>query len=381
MSSDRRHILYLATEYDAPGMRPYAINIINAMWQDGDHILVVTRHGANPDAFPDIPSCAVTWIDYPTSKLSKAVFRYRPSIVIAAINRIIAEQSIDLIYSLTGELVLAYHIQGLQRKVPMLYTVHDAIYHDYKFSNPLQWLKDRLIIAWPQQRLFRLTPHKVTNSHQQLNYIRERFPQHQAHYAPFPSLVNQDIEDGNEPVAELRNVTDGYILFFGTLHLYKGVHLLYDAYLTHPELQGHPLVIAGTQNIYFPRREDEKGVTFINRFIEDREVRDLFARAAVVVYPYISATQSGVTSVASYFGKPMVLSDLPFFKQSCEGCDGIEFFSTGDSEALADAIARSLQTSASTRPLYDRHYSTAALRSALNTIINDIIKQQQTTKV
>ena len=49
------------------------------------------------------------------------------------------------------------------------------------------------------------------------------------------------------------------------------------------------------------------------RFIKDSEVRDLFSRAAVVVYPYISATQSGVTSIASYFDKPMVLSDLPFW--------------------------------------------------------------------
>lgn len=355
-------------------MRPYARNIINAMWQDGDHIVAVTRYGADANAFPGIPSSAVTWIDYPTSKFAKAIFRFRPSSVIDAIHQIIPAHDIDVVYSLTGELVLARHIQGLQRQVPMLYTVHDAIYHDYKFSNPLRWLKDRLIIAWPQQRLFRLTPHKVTNSHEQLSYIQERWPQHESHYAPFPTLVNQEIANGNQSVPELSNVGDGYILFFGTLHLYKGVHLLYDAYLSHPALHGHPLVIAGTQDIYFTRRQDEKGVTFINRFIDDSEVRDLFDRAAVVVYPYISATQSGVTSIAAFFGKSMVLSDLPFFKQSCEGCDGVTFFAAGDVEALARAIERSLQSSASTRELYDRNYATAALRSALDSIIDQVIK-------
>ena len=100
---------------------------------------------------------------------------------------------------------------------------------------------------------------------------------------------------------------------------------------------------------------------------------DLFSRAAVVVYPYISATQSGVTSIASYYGKPMVLSDLPFFKQTCEGCQGIEFFPAGNSDALATAISRALQCAqVNTRPLYDRQYAPEALRNALDTIISSL---------
>ena len=150
--------------------------------------------------------------------------------------------------------------------------------------------------------------------------------------------------------------------------------MLYDAYLSHPELQRRPLVIAGSGYIYFKREADEPGVTFINRFIDDNEVKDLFSRAAVVVYPYISATQSGVVSIASYFGKPMVLSDLPFFKQTCESSEGIEFFTTGDSESLATAITRSLQSpDASTRPLYDREYTSEALCSSLNQILSQVL--------
>ena len=358
-------------------MRPYATNIINALWQHGDHVLVVTRYGADANAFPGIPADAITWVDYPTGKLSKALFRYRPSSVLSAINRIVARHGINLLYSLTGELVLAYHLKRLQARVPLLYTVHDAVYHDYKFSNVLQWLKDRLIIAWPQQHLFEVTPHKVTNSHEQMHLLSERFPQHEVHYAPFPSLINHDIANGGESVPELRDVDDGYLLFFGTLHLYKGVHLLYDVYLSHPELRDRPLVIAGTQAIYFERRQDEQGVTFINRFIKDSEVCDLFTRAAVVVYPYISATQSGVTSIASYFDKPMVLSDLPFFKQSCEGYAGIEFFAAGDRDSLASALSRSLQTPSSTRSLYDSRFSTVALRTALESIAENVIKRDE----
>ena len=373
MRDASRHILFLATEFDAPGMHPYAINIINTMWQPGDHVLIVSRYGVDNEAFPDIPADSITWIDYPTGKMAKAIFRFRPTSVLQAIHDIVGRKDIKLLFSLTEEIILADSIGKLQRQVPMLYTVHDATFHDYKSSSPVRWLKDRLIIARPQRLMLKRTCHQVTNSREQLELIIGRYPDHQVHYAPFPTLINEAIARGGKQVEELQGVGDGYILFFGTIHFYKGVHLLYDAYLSHPELQSRPLVIAGTREIYFARRPDEQGVTFINRFIDDSEVRDLFGRAALVVYPYISATQSGVTSIASYFGKPMVLSDLPFFKQTCEGSEGVEFFTSGDRQALATALSRALQGElATTRGLYDREYAPQAMQAALNSIINSI---------
>lgn len=372
MRDASRHILFLATEFDAPGMHPYAINIINTMWQPGDHVLIVSRYGVEKQAFPDIPDESITWIDYPVGKLAKAFFRFRPTRVLQAINELIDKGDIHLIYSLTEEIILADSIRALQRRVPMLYTVHDANFHDYKAS-PLRQIKNRLIIARPQRLMLKRTVHQVTNSREQQQDITRRFPDHQVHYAPFPTLVNEAIARGGKTVEELQGVGDGYILFFGLLHLYKGVHLLYDTYLSHPELQARPLVIAGSRDIYFQRRpqDEQQRVVFINRFIDDSELRDLFGRAAVVVYPYISATQSGVASIASYFGKPMVLSDLPFFKQTCDGCDGIHFFAGGDSQALADAIGHAVNEGpVSTRPLYDREYSPQALRSTLDNIIS-----------
>ena len=186
--------------------------------------------------------------------------------------------------------------------------------------------------------------------------------------------MTDDIANGNASSPELKDVNGEYILFFGNLQLYKGVHVLYEAYLSHPELQNMPLVIAGSGYIYFKRQKKENGnIIFINRYIDDRELKELFSRAAVVVYPYISATQSGVTSIASYFGKPMVLSDLPFFKQTCEGCQGIEFFPVSDTDALATAIVRSLQSTNTTSELYQREYAPAAMRDALDAIITDLM--------
>ena len=372
-----QHILFLATEY-AAGMRPYASAIIHALWQEGDQVLVVAKDDSVKHDFDDLPTDSVTWIDYPTSKLKKLAFRLNPSLLLRKIEQLMEECGLQLIYCLTGELILANIIKRLQRMAPLLYTVHDAIGHDSKFEGPFTWLKHKLLINAPQQQLIKHTAYQITNSKEQQQMVKERYPYHKVYYAPFPTLVTPDIEVGNLSVPELKHVDDGYILFFGNVQLYKGVHLLYDAYLSHPELQGRPLVIAGSGYIYFKRSSNVPGqVTFINRYIDDKEVKDLFSRAAVVVYPYISATQSGVTSIASYFGKTMVLSDLPFFKQTCEGYDGIHFFSSGDPKALATAILRSLQSSASTRALYDGNYSTAAMGTAINRSINDVIKPQK----
>ena len=52
MRTASQHILFLATEYDAPGMHPYAINIINSLWKAGDHVIIVTRYGVEAKAFP-----------------------------------------------------------------------------------------------------------------------------------------------------------------------------------------------------------------------------------------------------------------------------------------------------------------------------------------
>lgn len=376
MRDASQHILFLATEYDAPGMRPYARNMINTLWQAGDHVLVVSRYGIDSQAFPNIPADCITWIDYPKGKLAKGVFRFWPARVLRAIKDIITRCGISLIYSLTEEIILADTIRGLQKQVPVLYTVHDASFHDYKSSSPVRWLKDRLLIARPQRMMLERTHHQLTNSHEQREYILQNFPYHQVHYAPFPTLVTDAIAHGGKQVEELKDIPEGYILFFGTLHLYKGVHLLYDAYLSHPDLQSRPLIIAGTKDIYFDRHSDEKNVTFINRFVEDSELQDLFQRAAVVVYPYISATQSGVTSIASYFGRPMVLSDLPFFLHTCNGCDGVTFFTSGDSDALAGAITKALEQASSSSALYEREYSPQALKSAMSEIIAQTLRLQ-----
>jgi glycosyltransferase involved in cell wall biosynthesis len=54
----------------------------------------------------------------------------------------------------------------------------------------------------------------------------------------------------------------------------------------------------------------EQVVVMSNDFIPDREVVNYFCAADLIVQPYKSATQSGVTQIAYHFNKPMIITDV-----------------------------------------------------------------------
>lgn len=109
-----------------------------------------------------------------------------------------------------------------------------------------------------------------------------------------------------------------YLLFFGFIRKYKGLDLLIEAFaderLRNKKLK---LIIAG--EFYeddTPYRELvkkfslENDVIFFDRFINDNEVAAFFSSADLIVQPYRSATQSGVTQIAYHFEKPMLVTDV-----------------------------------------------------------------------
>lgn len=373
MTHNQHSILFLATEYES-GMRPYACTIIHNMWNECSHAIVVIKDEKYKQDFADLDPERVHFIHYPTCKLGKLVFRFFPNKLIQKINQLIEVSNVDVVYSLTGELVLSNYIKHLQKKALLLYTSHDAIPHETK-QPLLSHIKERVFITNPQRAILNKTRHKVTNSRSQHHFIKQHYPHSCVHYAPFPSLINADIVRGGKIIPEISDISN-YILFFGNIHLYKGVDLLYQSYHQHPALHRYPLVLAGAGHYYFSRLTEEKNVRFINRFVADDELSDLFQKAAVVVYPYISATQSGVISIASYFNKPIVLSDVDYFKEVASGYSGVTFFKKGDIHDLAKALSVALSKSQPTTDLYNKEYSSEAMVGAISSIIEELINNK-----
>ena len=131
------------------------------------------------------------------------------------------------------------------------------------------------------------------------------------------------------PQAEARKVLSlpedkTILLFFGFIRDYKGLDLLMRAYaktinnqkskIKNDELL---LVVAGefyNNGEQYKELEQELGLTgsivWHTDFIPDDKVRFYFSAADLIVQPYKSATQSGVTQIAYHFEKPMLVTNV-----------------------------------------------------------------------
>lgn len=109
-----------------------------------------------------------------------------------------------------------------------------------------------------------------------------------------------------------------YLLFFGFIRDYKGLDWLLEAF-GNEKLRQFPvkLIIAGefyTSSEKYLQIISEKNLTdhviLRTDFIADQEVANYFGAADMVVQPYKSATQSGVTQIAFHYNKPMLVTDV-----------------------------------------------------------------------
>ena len=109
-----------------------------------------------------------------------------------------------------------------------------------------------------------------------------------------------------------------YLLFFGLVRAYKGLDLLIDAFADE-RLRKYPvkLIVAGEfyddPEPYIEQIEKAGIKDFIilnNQFINDTDVKYYFNAADMIVQPYKSATQSGVTQIAYHFEKPMLVTNV-----------------------------------------------------------------------
>lgn len=109
-----------------------------------------------------------------------------------------------------------------------------------------------------------------------------------------------------------------YMLFFGFIRDYKGLDLLLKAFAEKGLHQNKvKLIVAGefyNNSEYYFRLEQELGlqtsVIWHPDFIPDSEVKYFFNAADIIVQPYKTATQSGVTQIAYHFEKPMLVTDV-----------------------------------------------------------------------
>lgn len=112
---------------------------------------------------------------------------------------------------------------------------------------------------------------------------------------------------------EIDNVVEDYVLFFGRIDKYKGLSTLFRTYGAYSDSKKQ-LIVAGNGCFTEEEKrliEKDQRVLIINRYISDGEMIYLFAHSGYVVAPYIEATQSGIIPIAYFYGKPVIISNVP----------------------------------------------------------------------
>jgi D-inositol-3-phosphate glycosyltransferase len=138
--------------------------------------------------------------------------------------------------------------------------------------------------------------------------------------SPHPLFDNYGAQVDRSEALKILNLNNeySYLLFFGFVRAYKGLDLLIEGFAdTRLRDRKLKLIIAGEfyedeapYRDLIKRYNLENEVIIFNRFIQDNEVSLFFSVADIVVQPYKSATQSGVTQIAFHFEKPMLVTDV-----------------------------------------------------------------------
>ncbi len=144
----------------------------------------------------------------------------------------------------------------------------------------------------------------------------QSFAKKEVRYAPHPLY---DTYGESLPKADARQqlklpMNTPLVLFFGFIRQYKGLDLMLEALAQTPGIQA---IIAGEcyedwafyQDIISKHNLADR-VHLFTDFIPTEQVRVFFSAADLVVQPYRTATQSGISQIAYHFEKPMVVTNV-----------------------------------------------------------------------
>jgi len=135
-------------------------------------------------------------------------------------------------------------------------------------------------------------------------------------FAPHPIYDTYGEPLAKKEARHLLNLPENVplVLFFGFIRKYKGLDLLLESLKHTPNIHA---LIAGEcyedwdfyQKIIQENNLAER-VHLFTDFIPAEQVRVFFSAADLVVQPYKSATQSGISQIAYHFEKPMIVTNV-----------------------------------------------------------------------
>jgi glycosyltransferase involved in cell wall biosynthesis len=305
------------------GLVQYVSQLANALAPKVD-LVVIAPEGLDPARFPFSPAVRVRRLpvgNVVRTFVANTLRVWRPFRFLAAVD----EERPDILHFNGASLWYALLLPALSRRYPAVVTIHDV--------NPHPGSR-----AWDQdlaRRLFlRYADALIVHGEWARRQLGAAQPCYVIPHGDYSFFTG--IGDG-ETVAE-----EDAVLFFGRIEPYKGLRYLLQAmphvWEASPSTR---LIVAGSGSLapYEDLLGDER-IEVINRFIDDAEVPGLFARARLVVLPYIEGTQTGVIPIAYAFRRPVVVTDVGAIPEVVEEGRTGAIVPARDPAALAGAILK-----------------------------------------
>ena len=142
-----------------------------------------------------------------------------------------------------------------------------------------------------------------------------------------------------------------HILQFGGQSYYKGTDLLVDAVCKLDEerkkrLETH--IVGGISQSFLTElkaKDIDSIITWKAYFLTDEELYQEINAADLIVLPYRNISQSGVLLLSIFFGKLIICSDLPSFKETMQGGEGdglndCLFFKSEEANSLRELLKK-----------------------------------------
>lgn len=160
------------------------------------------------------------------------------------------------------------------------------------------------------------------------------------------------------------------ILFFGNITYDKGIDILISAVNSlEPELRCKAnVIIAGKDfdgTVHRVQPSDKAAFKIVLRHIEDDELVYLYEHTDYVALPYRKTSQSGILEMAFYFRKPILASDVPYFRRMLTEFPSFGILSGKDVPAYAETLASVIGLHSSADYFTDKDYFRYTNRSEI----------------
>lgn len=180
----------------------------------------------------------------------------------------------------------------------------------------------------------------------------------------FKYILPKDFNMSNIP-NEIKNAPNPdkiNLLFFGNLNESKGVDILIDAVniLDNDIADKINVTIAGKD---FDGAVDRvkpmpgRNIKIIRRRINDDELKYLYSKTDYLTLPYRKTSQSGILEMAFYFKKPIIASDVPYFRKTLSEFPSFGILAGMGSDNYAKAITQAIANYDSSVYFNDEDYA------------------------